>query len=297
MKKPLVSVLIPVYNVENYLAQCLDSVLIQTYSNIEIICCNDCSTDSSLNILKRYQQKDNRISIINNEKNKGLFDTRIELLKKTQGDYIYNLDSDDWLSPVTLETMLSATNDNSIDVVKAHLTQVFPDKLGKRTLQLVGTQESTLYGSDVLTYIKKAGKDLQIVHTLINSKYLTPWINKAQKYAGTHILMAEDQIFTLLLTHLVKSYTVINKHNLYFYRRTPYSSVGLMSKTPRLMINHAKSLLIIQEILGDSQDWVLLNHHKQILINDIKNYGYKNFSSTDLNTLAPALESLQIKGY
>ena len=65
MNSVLVSVIIPVYNTENYLSRCLDSVLNQSLENIEIICINDGSTDSSLEILKNYQKKDNRIKIIN----------------------------------------------------------------------------------------------------------------------------------------------------------------------------------------------------------------------------------------
>ena len=70
-KQPLISVLVPVYNVEKYLRQCLDSIINQTLKDIEIICVNDGSTDSSLQILQEYVEKDNRIRIINKEKKVG----------------------------------------------------------------------------------------------------------------------------------------------------------------------------------------------------------------------------------
>ena len=79
MKKPLVSVIIPVYNVEKYLPQCLDSVIGQTYTNIEVICVNDGSPDDSIAILRRYEKEDSRIKVLEIE-NHGLSYARIHLV-------------------------------------------------------------------------------------------------------------------------------------------------------------------------------------------------------------------------
>ena len=83
-----VSVIIPVYNVEKYLRQCLDSVVNQTYSDIEIICIDDASTDGCYDILKEYEQKDKRITVLKNAKNIGLGLTRNRGLEFAKGDYI-----------------------------------------------------------------------------------------------------------------------------------------------------------------------------------------------------------------
>ena len=93
---PKVSVIIPVYNVEKYLRQCLNSVINQTLEDIEIICVDDKSTDSSLNILKEYAQKDCRIKILEQNLNKGQGIARNRALNEAKGDYIMFLDSDDW---------------------------------------------------------------------------------------------------------------------------------------------------------------------------------------------------------
>lgn len=90
------SLIIPIYNVENYIKRCLDSILYQTYTNYEIICINDGSTDNSFNILQQYKDHSN-IKIINQE-NKGLGATRNEGVKYATGDYIWFIDSDDWIS-------------------------------------------------------------------------------------------------------------------------------------------------------------------------------------------------------
>ena len=83
-----VSIIIPVYNVEQYLRQCLDSVCNQTFKNIEIIVINDCSPDNSLQIIKEYQQKDNRINLINLEKNRGLANARNIGIKMLKGNIL-----------------------------------------------------------------------------------------------------------------------------------------------------------------------------------------------------------------
>ena len=95
-KAALLSVIIPVYNVEPYLEQCLDSVINQTYKNLEIICINDGSSDNSLKILEKYQKKDSRIKLIN-QKNKGLSEARNAGLDVAKGEYIAFVDSDDYL--------------------------------------------------------------------------------------------------------------------------------------------------------------------------------------------------------
>ena len=94
MSNPKISVIIPVYNVEKYLSECLDSVINQTLKDIEIICVNDGSTDNSLSILREYSNKDSRIQIIDKE-NEGLGYTRKAGLTIAKGDYILFLDSDD----------------------------------------------------------------------------------------------------------------------------------------------------------------------------------------------------------
>lgn len=111
---PKVSIIIPIYNVEKYLAKCLDSVLNQTYKNIEIICIDDCGKDNSINILKQY--KDNRIKIIKHEQNKGLAIARNTGIKNATGDYIYFLDSDDYIYENTISDLLNIAIENNSDI-------------------------------------------------------------------------------------------------------------------------------------------------------------------------------------
>ena len=110
MNNPLISVIIPVYNVEEYLRQCLDSVIDQSYRNLEIICVDDCSTDNSLNILKEYEKKDSRIKVLQNEKNIGVGLTRNNGFEVATGEYIHYFDPDDWLEIGAYERVIKKLN-------------------------------------------------------------------------------------------------------------------------------------------------------------------------------------------
>ena len=91
-----ISVIVPIYNVSNYLKRCLDSLIRQTLKDIEIICINDGSSDNSLEILVQYSQKDSRIKIINQE-NRGVSEARNSGINIAQGEFLSMVDPDDWI--------------------------------------------------------------------------------------------------------------------------------------------------------------------------------------------------------
>ena len=99
-KNPAVSIVIPVFNVEKYIGKCLDSLISQTLHNIEIICVNDCSTDKSLDILRDYEAKDNRIVVIDLPRNIKQGGARNAGIKKARAPFLGFVDSDDWVSHV-----------------------------------------------------------------------------------------------------------------------------------------------------------------------------------------------------
>ena len=111
----MLSVIIPVYNVENYLNECLDSVTSQTLDDMEIICIDDGSTDNSPDILKEYSKKDKRIKIITKE-NGGQATARNLGIKEAQGEYIAFVDSDDFIEPTMFEKLYTKAKDNNLDI-------------------------------------------------------------------------------------------------------------------------------------------------------------------------------------
>ena len=111
----LISVIVPVYNVERYLAECVDSILGQTYGNLEIILVDDGSTDGSGIMCDQYAQKDARIHVIH-QKNQGLSSARNTGLDMAQGEWIAFVDSDDWLEPNTYEVLLQMAKENKATI-------------------------------------------------------------------------------------------------------------------------------------------------------------------------------------
>lgn len=123
-----ISIIVPVYNAEKTLVRCLDSILGQTYSNLEILCVNDGSVDSSLEILKKYKKEDNRILIINQKENKGVAYTKNHGIKSATGDIISFVDSDDYIEQDMLEKMYTFLNKNNLDIVKCNYTNYIDNK-------------------------------------------------------------------------------------------------------------------------------------------------------------------------
>ena len=124
----MVSILIAVYNAEDYLHRCLDSLLAQTYSDWQAICIDDCSTDSSLSILKEYEQMDRRITVMHLSENRGQAHARNQGLLFAKGEYIAFLDSDDWLANDALEQMVATFKEHpQTDAVLFNVVYKYPD--------------------------------------------------------------------------------------------------------------------------------------------------------------------------
>ena len=122
-----VSIIIPVYNAEKYLRQCLDSVINQTYENLEIIIVNDGSTDSSGIICEEYAEKDKRVRVYN-KSNTGVSDSRNLGIKESSGKYLVFVDADDyWLSVSDLATLVGISEENQIDVLRGEYVAVDED--------------------------------------------------------------------------------------------------------------------------------------------------------------------------
>lgn len=134
--KPKLSILVPVYNVEKYLEQCLSSLVQQTLRDIEIICINDGSTDKSLILIERFADQDKRIKIINKE-NSGYGDSMNQALAEATGEYIGILESDDWVDTHAFEKLYNVAKKDKADVVKANYYKV------KNNLDIAEVQEIT----------------------------------------------------------------------------------------------------------------------------------------------------------
>jgi glycosyltransferase involved in cell wall biosynthesis len=149
------SIIIPVFNVEPYLAACLDSALNQTYTDVEVICVNDGSTDNSLSILEEYKKQYQQITLLSQE-NKGLSAARNAGLRVATGDYILFLDSDDWLEKDAIRILRDQIGDE--DMLCFNGRRYFED----------GTQEEPDAG---ITETNLTGWDYYNKYALVNRKF------------------------------------------------------------------------------------------------------------------------------
>lgn len=121
-----ISIVVPIYNMEKYLPRCLDSILNQSYQNIEILLINDGSTDTSLEICKEYSKRDNRVILIT-KKNGGLSDARNIGIKNSTGEYITFIDSDDCVGKYYIENLYCPMKLGYVDIVVSKLSEMRED--------------------------------------------------------------------------------------------------------------------------------------------------------------------------
>ena len=166
---PKVSVVVPVYNVSQYLRDALDSLIDQTLRNIEIICVNDGSTDDSLQILNEYCAKDSRIVIIN-KSNSGYGDTMNRGIERARGEYIGILEPDDFVSSDMFVTLYCVAKEKNLDLVKGDIIQFYGDGEARTT-----------------KYITVANKDRSYYHRVINvQEDFTPLYFTMNTWAGIY---------------------------------------------------------------------------------------------------------------
>ena len=157
---PLISVVVPIYNVEKFLPRCLDSILTQTYENLEIILVDDCSTDDSAKIIQQYADQDERIKWIRHEKNCGLFQARISGVDIASGKYIAFVDSDDYLSMDWFRILIKKAERDCADIVVGEWCYDYGDRKEYRNLDHFRFQEYSLSGDEVLTaFMEQEGRN------------------------------------------------------------------------------------------------------------------------------------------
>ena len=148
---PLISVIVPVYNVEAYLGHCVDSILAQTYSNLEVILVDDGTKDSSGQICDEYARKDSRVRVIHKQ-NGGLSSARNAGIDVAQGTYFAFVDSDDWIEPDTYSHMLARALEYDVKLVCAGRYDV-DGETGERTLGLCPEKEEVISGTELVRRI------------------------------------------------------------------------------------------------------------------------------------------------
>ena len=247
-----ISVIIPVYNVEEYLRECLDSVINQTLSDLEIICINDGSEDSSLEILKEYEAKDKRIKVID-KKNEGLSATRNLGIEIATGEYISFVDSDDYLDLNFYEKLYIAAKKHDADIACTNLYRFS----NKKKYYLVKYHFKRCTQSPRLKYILA-----QVPY----NNYVMNKIYERKKLQKSNVRFEEGIYFEdIEFTHKVVCYLralVTVPGTKYNYRDNPYSIVNVKSDKQQEDYKYA---------MKKALDFVQKNN---IIIPDITAYRY-----------------------
>lgn len=153
----LISIIVPVYNVEIYLEKCLDSIINQTYDNLEIILINDGSTDLSGDICDKYARNDNRIRVIH-KKNEGQSIARNIGLELAKGDLIGFIDSDDFIDLKMYESLYKSMKENDADIIECAVEKIYEDKVLReetgRIFSFSGNEALTIHLDPALSKIK-----------------------------------------------------------------------------------------------------------------------------------------------
>jgi glycosyltransferase involved in cell wall biosynthesis len=204
------SIIIPAFNVEIYLRQCLDSVLTQSFTDYEVICINDGSTDESGDILNEYSRVNRNIKVIHQE-NKGLSAARNAGIKIAQGKYIFFLDSDDWLEPNALKILTDKANNE--DIICFSGRRYFED--GSFEVPDEGITESNLSGWDYYNQYALKPRKFHFVCTVLRI-YRREFLLQHQLFFEEGIFH-EDNLFTPITCYYAKSVKVI-PDILYVYR-------------------------------------------------------------------------------
>ena len=216
---PILSVLIPVYNVEAYLRECLDSVINQSMKEIEIICVDDGSTDSSGAILDEYARKDTRIKVIHKEKNEGLLLARKTAVKAASGEYILFVDSDDFVDPDMCAFAEEITRNEYADIIQ----------FGAGVCDYANDASKAAWIRSILTPAPRELTSKEILReayvtrsygtTLWGKLYKSDLCKKA--YAAlpnTYCYVGEDIFTYFYLAYYAKSYKGIPTRSYYTYR-------------------------------------------------------------------------------
>lgn len=206
----LISVIVPIYNVEDYLNRCVDSIINQTYKNLEIILVDDGSPDNCPKMCDGYAKKDSRIKVVHKE-NGGLSDARNVGMEVATGEYVSFIDSDDYISLDFYETLLQTMIDNDSDIVECSVVKFYENgKFDEYSDDLKVTNYDTLDGLESLInenpFKQHVWNKLYKFNIVLDIPYAVGKLN-------------EDEFWTYQIFGKAKKVTRINKTMYYYFQR------------------------------------------------------------------------------
>ena len=270
MPSPLFSLIIPVYNVQAYIARCLESCIHQSFSDIEILVIDDCGSDESIAIVRTYAIRDCRISIIHNATNLGTLHSRMEGIKIARGAYVLFVDADDYLTPTACATLCPYLAKNP-DIIhfkaryQGEQTAPLLANLAHKTRYILPTQWSA-----------KPLRDSEIAHnfflkskhfpkfTIWDKCYKTELLRESLLYLrhiSTPICIVDDMVLFFVIASLAKSYTSTRKRLICYCLNQTSISQDARKKQRRIdeMRNAIEAFEILSKML-ETRDSKQITH-------------------------------------
>lgn len=237
---PKISVLIPAYNVENYICECIESVLTQDLNDFEVICVDDASEDKTLFLLREYEKKDSRIRVFAHDKNKGQACGRNLAYKYATGEYIYMLDADDKLKEGALSKLYRICKQDNLDVVGFETLQFMDDKSlqVKMPAKMIKYDDTAVMnGADALVYcMDNEVFSLSVPTFMIKHEYLE---NTGLRFVEGILHEDVGYIYELI----TRADRIKFVHDIYFLRRVRANSTMTADFSDRNIEGYIKSFL------------------------------------------------------
>ena len=283
MKAFLISVIIPIYNAESYLDRCISSICEQTYRDLEIILVNDGSTDASLDICLKYQQKDNRIRVLS-QKNKGIIEARKLGVQSAQGNIIGFVDSDDWIESDMYMQMMQILKYNDVDLISSGIIRNYENS---KTKNIYDNYEEGLYlNLEESIYQKmlfnEKINDFGIYCNLVNKLFKKELLQKIYENINPNIFYGEDAL--AIYTYCLKASSIyIMKKSFYHYKLRKGSTC--LEKNEKLLSN---SFLLYSELKKQfynyKEPYILMRQLKKYILH-IEAHNLKMLYSINIYSL------------
>ena len=248
MSTPLVSILVPIYNVEEYIERCARSVFEQTYDNLEYIFVDDATPDGSIKIVERvladYPIRTKQTRIIRHNQNKGLAAARNTALKESHGEFVFHVDSDDWVEIDAVEALVKKQKETNADIISG---QAIDHKLGKQTPHLDGGIHLDRTG--LLTNILTSNVSTSIWRRLIRKSLYTNYEITANEDGSS----GEDYQVLPRLVYYANSVSGVDKV-IYHYNIDNNNSITNNFKTDvNFQIQNYESVSVITKFFSDKE--------------------------------------------
>ena len=291
--KPFFSVIVPVYNVEKYLGQCIESIISQSYKNIEIILVDDGATDGSGKICDKYARRDDRIMVIH-KKNGGAVSARQEGALKATAEYIICIDGDDYIAEDYLEVFYDSIDKTDADVVCCGATWKYEDHETKRAVEVEPGYYDKQKIEECIMPILIEGVDGKYFAATVWSKAMRRNLFvTAQSAVDKKLKIGEDNACVKPVIFNAKSVYICDSYG-YYYRQNPNSITknkkAFDIKGPFIIADHFGSVLPINEM--DLKDQILRNFvhnmfnamasqfNRKESYSEVKRYINKNIENT-----------------